>query len=118
MVKLEELSNDDDYAEITDDILEERGRGAKRRKRRLSFFSSERRGFERDCVSISSRRCAKYGAVASIEIPRPGPPQDADKVPGLLGKIFVEFTDLDDADAALVASRGVVSRARSARLFF
>jgi len=69
MVTKDDLTNDDDYADIVEDIREE---------------------------------CSKFGKVVSLDIPRP---IEGVEVPGL-GKVFVEFEDVAQAEAASKALGG------------
>jgi splicing factor U2AF subunit len=55
-----------------------------------------------DIVEDIREECSKYGAIRSIEIPRP---IHGVEVPGL-GKVFVEFMSADDASAAQTALAG------------
>ena len=70
MVTDEELTDEEEYEDILDDIRE---------------------------------KCASYGGVKSIEIPRPVPGVE---VPGL-GKVFVEFYGIPDCQKAQHALTGL-----------
>ena len=69
MVMPEELTDEEEYEDIMEDIREE---------------------------------CSKYGAVKSVEIPRPVPGVD---VPGL-GKVFIEFAGIPECQKAQHALTG------------